>query len=154
MRKHICRVGGSNYYLVDKGACGFLNPPGHAEHNYSIVENRGGHDVGFMSLGYAVKEGYLPAPVKREAQRKLDAMPGDAKDEAWIASVYNYFRHCYSPDGIDRDVNKMIISQMHTLLPEHHLGYLFIKQFDLDHTPRLDLIEETSPLGKWHNPVK
>lgn len=152
MKTFICKVGASNYYLVNDGAGGFLNPPGQAEHNYSVQEYRGGHAVGFMSLSYAAESDYLPSKVKLVARRKLESAQGNPTDEAWIQSVYNYFRNCYSPDGINHNAGDCLIGKDYPA--ENHLAYLFIKQYDPEHTPRLDLIEKSGPLGDWHNPSK
>lgn len=161
MRKFICKEGASNYYLVSSGMGGFLNPPGHPEHAYSIVECRGGHEVGSYSLSSAAKESYLPARVKGTARGVLKRWNPGVPDESWLASVYNYFRHCYSRDGIGRNINNnetvtygkfwgnAELEQYEN--PAHHLGYLHVKSFYPDHTPDLKRIQENDPAGRWSN---
>lgn len=144
----ICKDGSSNYYLVNDGAGGFLNPPNDAEHSFSIQEFRGGDKMRICSLRYASEDNYLPRQVKAAAVRCIKAHKGNVNDENWIASVYNYFRNCYSPDGINRSLSDCIVAtELSKYPPEWHLAYLFIKQFDPEHTPRLDLISADPGYG-------
>ena len=122
MKSFICKEGASNYYLVDEGMGGFLCPPEHAAHKFSIREDRGGHEVGGYSL--ECNESWLPAAVKHTMAQTLKAHPGKVTEE-WICDVYRHFRHCYSRDGVND--------------PTHHLGFLFVKKYDPSHTPRIDL---------------
>jgi hypothetical protein len=136
-------------YIIDSthGAGGFLNPPQHAEHNYSIIGKERGREVESMSLSYAVTAEYVPAHIRQRAQEILEQNPGVITEE-WIISTYKYFGHTYSPDGIERNVSKAIYygkfwgnaDKEKDANPEHHLAYLFIKTFDPNHTPRLDLM--------------
>ena len=145
----ITRQGASNFYLRQSGMGGFLNPPGNAEHLYSISEERGGHEVGSYSLGAAAQSDWLPATVRMRAQRKLEQRPGESSEQ-WIQSVYNYFRGCYSPDGIDRNASKCIIPKGDHAMPnEWHLAVLHIRQWFPDHEVRVDLIANNGPLGAW-----
>src|SRR5688500_14346991 len=96
----IIKEGASNYYLVsNEGMGGFLNPPSHPEHTYSIREYRGGRETGSYSLSSALECEYLPYEVRNVARRILNDWQAGTPDESWLASVYNYFRHCYSKDG-------------------------------------------------------
>jgi len=132
---------GSWWYLENDGMGGFLNPPEHAEHSYSIMGNGC-----YMSLSSAIKESWIPKSVKSLAQKLLAEHPGVITDE-WIVSVYKYFRHCYSKNGENRNVSDCVTygkfwdnaEQEKDENPERHLGYLFVKQFDPTHTPRTDL---------------
>ena len=146
----ICKEGASNYYLVSDGQGGFLNPPGDSEHSFSIQEFRGSHNVGSCSLRYAIECDWYPLQVKHAARQCINKHKGNTQDETWIASVYNYFRKCYSPDGINRNVSDCIITtEFSKYPPEWHLAYLFIKQFDSEHAPRLDLIANDPGYGSW-----
>jgi hypothetical protein len=132
------KVNGSNYYLNNKGMGGFLNPPEQAEHNFSIIEKRGGHEVGSYSLTGAIKESWIPQEVKSIAKQYLNKYPGIITED-WIKEVYKYFRYCYSKDGINRSVSDCIIDKENKE-PKKHLGYLFIKEFDNNHNVRTDLL--------------
>ncbi len=91
--------------VVNQGMGGFLNPPGHPEHHWSVQTdlsrrpwNRGG-----MSLSSAVDSEWLDEGTKAAAQRKLDSwQPLPPEDESvldWIAQVLGYFANCYRGDG-------------------------------------------------------
>lgn len=147
----ICQDGASLYYLETKnGQGGFLNPPQHAEHIYSIIEKRGGHETDSMSLSYAAGCEYLPARVRARARALLAQHPGKMSEE-WVHSVYNYFRNCYSRDGINRNVSDCIVSKANTYPADYHLAYLFIREFFPDYPPRHDLIQHNGKLGSWSN---
>lgn len=73
--------------LVNRGMGGFLNPPGHPEHDWSIQSTYG--DTFSMSLSSA----------KGAAQGKLNSwcpLPLDSEPvQDWIAQVLGYFKGCY-----------------------------------------------------------
>lgn len=149
MTQFIAKQGASNFYLQSgQGAGGFLNPPQHAAHTYSVIEKRSGHEVGFYSLESATKEEWMPHAVKIKAAHLLKQYPGVVTEE-WIISVYKHLNHCYSPDGTERSASKSICygkfwdnaDQEKNVDPETHLGYLYVKEFDSTHAPRLDLME-------------
>lgn len=144
----ICREGASCYYVKSGGGGGFLNPPNDAEHLYHIEEERGGQNVGFLSLRTCLDYDWIPRQVKIRCKGLLNR-DIQYQDETWIQSVYNYFRHCYSFDGIDRSASDCIIDNTDSLPVEKHLAVLFIQQWDKNHAPRLDLIANNGPLGAW-----
>lgn len=93
--------------IVKTGMGGFLNPPYHPEHNYSVEtdlrrhrDNRGG-----MSLSAALGDISLPLPVRQAAARLLSNWACNRPhidSEAvrdWIAQVLGYFRGCYKGQG-------------------------------------------------------
>ena len=163
-KRFICKDGASNYYLVNSGMGGFLNPPSHPEHTYSIQEFRGGHECGSYSLSAAASEMYLPAQVRGTAKGVLKRWKAGTPDSAWVHSVYNYFRHCYSKDGVSTNVNNGSTitfgkfwgnaEQEADMPPTHHLGYLYVKSFYPDHEPDLNLIANDGPLGSWSTTPK
>jgi hypothetical protein len=53
------------------------------------------------------ERGEYPASVKRQAQRIMDGAELTCS-EAWVRSVYGYFRNSYSPDGADRNVSNAV----------------------------------------------
>lgn len=156
MKQFIVKQGASNYYLVDNGMGGAFNPPQDAEHNYSIAEFRGGHEVGGYSLSGAIDSQWMPQQVKFVAARTLKQHKGIITED-WIQSVYKYFAHCYSKDGQDRNVSNSVTfgkfwnnaEQEKDYPAEYHLAYLFVKKFDPTHTPRLDLMGRGEPSNEF-----
>jgi len=122
------------------GCGGFLNPPTHPEHNFSVVSTR--KDDFFMSLSSAAICGYIIMSVKEEAQAKLDAWvrPDLDSDEIqdWIHRVLGYFNDCYSPDGINRTVTDCLTRNGNPFEVgiHRHLGVLFILQYYPEYEPR------------------
>jgi hypothetical protein len=141
----ICSEAGSRFYLVDSGMGGAFNPPGHAEHFFSIHEQ--GNGEGYYSLTSAIEKKWMPEEVKRVSREALKLNPGDVTSEAWIRQVYTHFRHCYSKDGSNRNVTDCLVyskwngnaDEEKNENPERHLGCLFVKKFDPSHKPRTDL---------------
>jgi hypothetical protein len=156
--------GGGRWVLLagrNEGMGGFLNPPGDAEHTYSVAEYRGSRSTeaeSMMSLRGALAESWVPEPVKAVARRKLAECKGEAT-EGWLRDVYRHFRNCYSPDGENRNASDCLIVKaspdgngfvlgsfgkdgwMAELPPaDHHLAVMYVRQFFPDHEPRTDLI--------------
>lgn len=180
-------------YLIKEsdGSGGFLSPPGHPHHRYTVEGYFGGKmrpvsGPNFIgALDHLIEDpwGDVPADVKERAH-KIMAEATLEPDEDWIRQVYGYFAHSYSPDGVDRNVsNAVSTSKLHCRcgqefwrqseldrhldglsaeasyahyavakpLPpaEHHLGYLLVREYFPDHTPRADLIAH--PEGNYGN---
>lgn len=149
---------GWTYVLVNGGQGGFLNPPGDLEHRLHIAMSRTGvigsnSDTMSLRAVFADWASYIPQEVKDAVKKLLDENPGDVKDEVWIRSVYNYFQNGYTKNPAIRNVNdrENVYFTSRSQEPlfyithaqenkEKHLGYLYIKQWDADHTPRMDLI--------------
>lgn len=104
----------------DGGSGSFLTPPGHPAQRYSIYgyhsagngkprTNRpSGPDVIMGIEGLAEDEGgYYPKAVVERAKRIL-AEATTTPSEAWVSHVYGYFKHSYSPDGVNRNVSDAI----------------------------------------------
>ncbi len=91
--------------LVRSGQGGFLNPPGHPEHEWSIHSVYG--DTFSLSLSSAAKEAWLDPVARKEARAKLAAwkpLPlSDPKVQDWIHHVLGYFRGMY--EGQDKAGN-------------------------------------------------
>lgn len=90
---------GERWEVAAGGAGGFLNPPGHPEHSWSVVAYRRREMTCLMSLSAAVAADYVSESVRAEAVRLLadwrTASEGKAPDPAWVRSVLAYFRGCY-----------------------------------------------------------
>jgi hypothetical protein len=134
-------------YIIrnDHGTGGFLAPPGHPSHFYSVEGYYGGRikpvsgpDL-IAGLDYLLANEYgdVPADVKAQAQRIMDAAVLTCS-EMWVRSVYGHFRNSYSPDGTDRNVSDAVRSGP----ADHHLGYLMVRSYFPDHSPRTDLITD------------
>jgi len=84
--------------LVNEGMGGFLNPPGHPEHNWSIRSTYG--DTFSMSLSSAAESDWLEVRAKGKAIGKLRSwkpLPIESEPmQEWIAQVLGYFKGCYS----------------------------------------------------------
>jgi hypothetical protein len=113
-----------------------------------------------MALDSALAADYVPESIKYRARALLVALPGEITEE-WVREVYAYFRNCYSPDGVDRNVSNCLISRgkrpsvdlSKAYAPARHLAYLFVHQFSPDHRPRVDLIEDPPSWGKPAKPT-
>jgi hypothetical protein len=96
--------------IVREGMGGFLNPPGHPEHSYSVETDlhRPANDRSAMSLSAAVDCEWLDDATRqaardilarwRENDRLCLGLP-EVKD--WIQQVLGYFKGCYSNPEID-----------------------------------------------------
>lgn len=120
-----------------------MNPPGHAEHKWSVQDGMG-RSVGFMSLSYCLTASYTPQYIKDAAAKLLADNPGTYTEE-WEKSCYAYWRNCYSPDGVDRVISNLEIKKDGD--PEKHAAYLHIKKYFLEAKPRLDLIQDPPKWG-------
>lgn len=151
MRKFLGKIGSTNYYMVDSGMGGFLNPPDHPEHSYSIEGCRGGHVVEMMSLSSCLDDYYrggVRGAVKAKLKQWEQNRPAVPPHE-WVVKVYKYFRHCYSKDGINRGVDDCVTygkfwdnaEQEQNENPYHHLGFMFVKSFYPVHEPDVELIK-------------
>jgi hypothetical protein len=163
-----------DYYRIIKGSSlSFMCPPGHPNHFYEVRGARRGqimknpHTITSVDSAATTDAGYMPTEIVRQA-RELLAKAELVNSEDWQRHVYGYFRGTYSPDGVDRNVSHSLIighkwyvdkgSQYDSLnrsdevlaaddprvIPEHHMGYLLIKEYFPDAKPRLDLIADAS----------
>lgn len=150
MKRFLKQLDGINYYLVDEGMGGYLNPPGHPEHTYSIQGFRGGHEVRGISLREALDDEYagsIRGAAKNLLNKWSKGRPA-APPEEWVKQVYIYFQHCYSKNGTNRSETDCITygkfwgnaEQEKDANPYFHLGFLFVNEFFPAHGPRLDLI--------------
>jgi len=123
------------FRIVNSGMGGLLNPPGDAEHNWSI-QTFGRHGNGDeYSLRYALKSDYIPEHIKQQIRDLFAANPPQLTEE-WVRDCYKYFKNCYSPDGKQRLISKLVREGP----PEYHAAHLHIVQFFPDYQPRLDLL--------------
>jgi len=163
--------GGGRWELVDgDGMGGFMDPPGALTHTLYVREWRGSRSECYetaMAIDSALSESYVPAVIKRAIRRELAKAEPPVADEAWIERTYAYYKNCYSPDGIDRNVSHCLIVaptpdgfgyvvgtfgrdgwMENRPSPETHLAVLAIRKHFPDHEPRVDLIETPPVWGR------
>lgn len=128
--------------IVQSSMGNFMSPPGHPNHWLSLE---------LWRPDSSVPEASMPLDSALDSPKVTDATKAQIRDllrraqlvesELWLRRVYGYFGHCYSPDGVDRDVNNAIICPAWSVRnPEHHLAYLTVRHFFPHHEPRMDLI--------------
>jgi len=131
------------WYLNDTdGCCSFLCPPGHANHKYSIVlKSKNGRELlGFFAISTIAYGEICGMPVPKAVQQKAQKILKTTRyyfTLEWCHQVLRYFRDCYSPDGIDADVNHCIIDSTRDPI-EHqdcHLGVMHIRKYFPDYKP-------------------
>jgi hypothetical protein len=136
--------------IIGRGAGGFLNPPTHPEHNYSVETDlqQRPEDRGSMSLSYAVSCEWLDSDTRRAAAKMLKDWqknkPGlnDPAVQEWIGQVLGYFRNCYAAPGRDMDdpetwhADKLAIANGERAYSvERHAGVHFIREFYPEYKP-------------------
>jgi hypothetical protein len=141
-----------------QGMGNFMAPPGHPDHFYevrgywprddrpvNIARRREADSYGSLSSVLDDDGSGYPAGVRDQARRIRDRAELVCS-EMWVRQVYGYFRNSYSPDGSDENVS----SAVSTGPAERHLGYLCVRSYFPDHTPRLDLIANPGKgYGSW-----
>lgn len=121
--------------IVHSGMGGFLNPPNHPEHNYSVRSVYG--DTFSICLSSAVKETWLNDEVRFEAKKLLQNWKKNRPDikseevQEWIFQVLGYFRGCYQGDNGEWDCGKINIDKSRDpwLWQDEHCGVHFIRKF-------------------------
>lgn len=135
--------------IVDGSGGSFLCPPGHPMHLFHIEDGSRKNPNLIAGLDYALEHG---DPKLRASVEALHAKHRPVMSPDWVLMVYGYFHNCYSPDGVDRDASNCVIPKKGDPVPppEHHLGYLTVKSYFPEATPRLDLIADASGgYGQW-----
>lgn len=128
------------------GMGGLMCPPGHVNHRYSYQVDRRSSNRGRWIESVLAPIGSIgedaPTVVRAEADQ-LIACQELVCSQAWVEYVYGYFRNCYFPGSLD--VRQMV----DTGRPEQHGGYLRVRKYFPDHSPRTDLIESGGAYGSW-----
>ncbi len=142
----------TEFVIVREGMGGFVNPPGHAEHSYSVREfnvHGSRREYSSMSLAYAAGDEtpWVPEHIKERCRRLLQKHPGEYIEE-WERTVYSYFKTCY------QDVERLEYGKPGTLIypvPYYKLKPL-LKQ-EGGETPKYTreyLDAENGPRRKWN----
>ncbi len=126
--------------IEHSGCGGFLNPPTHPEHDYSVVSTR--RDQFILCLTSASTDEYITDSTRIAAKKLLDdwVAPDIDSDEVqdWIHQVLGYFNNCYSPDGQNRKVSdcKITAGNPFEIGIMRHLGVLLILKYYPEYQPR------------------
>lgn len=128
---------------LTKGSMGsFLDPPGSPQREWEVIEGGFGNPQAMMSLRGALEAEWVPESVKERVRRLFERADIRCTEE-WLREVYAYFRRCYSPDGVDRNVSICAIDYSPNgpaRDPNHHLAVMLVRTWFPDHEPRMDLI--------------
>lgn len=89
------------------GVGGFLRPPGHYSHMYSLNEYRGSHLMGVHTLDY-IDEPYANASPAIVAEVNRIRQAPYAPSELWVRHVYGYFRNMYVPASGSTNASDLI----------------------------------------------
>lgn len=135
------------YHLGEPG-CGCLGePPNHPRYEVMPVYTRYGNSPPDGQPQYYLNR--IGFDYLDEVDALFEPLPYQhPRVQAWERDQYSYFRTCYSPDGLTRDVSKCIIDTTNKEQAEHHLAYLAVKIYYPEAEPRLDLIEKPPIYGK------
>lgn len=133
-----------------EGAGGFLNPPGHPEHVYSVHGYRGRsrEASSITSLSAAVACEWVSDEARAEAKALLDAWTeanrGTTPPVAWVRSVLGYFRHMYRwrdrADPKAWHVSELLADSKRDPVEnaDDHAGVNLIRRFYPEFTPTAD----------------
>lgn len=138
----------SNYGRIENSGCGgFLCPPDHPEHDYSVVSSYG--NPFSMSLSYASESDWLNSKTKQAARGMLKTWENsklsifDPEVQNWIHNVLGYFHDCYLPvdavgNIISENASELIIDKDRDpmAIPSLHAGVNLIRKYYPNYTPR------------------
>lgn len=119
--------------VVNNGMGGFLNPPTHPEHDWSVESVK--YDDFSMSLSCAVDCEYLDPETKAKARRLLKSWKRlplkDEKIQDWVYNIMGYFKTCYQgKDGSWNAGELQIDSKRDPIKSQNtHAGVHFIRKF-------------------------
>lgn len=125
----------------NNGSGGFLCPPGHPNHRYSVIEGPARNPRTIMAVDSAATEEWVPAGVRERAARLLT----DARlveSPLWVGMVYGYFHSMYLPESGSANVADLITDRKNELPAERHAAVAYIRRYFPQHSPRLDLIKD------------
>lgn len=152
------------YKIIEgDGSGGFLCPPGHPNHRYSLhefVSPRGRKVIGIFSIDYALLGDHAATPQIKLQVAKIYGKSELVCSEKWIRHVYGYFRNCYLPESGEKAADKLLIvkpgqkddqgNPIPLPSPERHRAADLIREYFPDHQPREDLIAHPGKgYGSW-----
>lgn len=138
------------YEIVEGTGWGtFLRPPGHPDLHHKLIKPRS-RSESVYNLDYALTDEANADPVLREEVRRIIDSAVLVESEAWVRSVYGYFKNMYAPESGDRNVSNAVSDPTNSLPPERHLAVLCVREYFPDHKPRTDLISDPGKgYGAW-----
>lgn len=104
----------TRYYKIVKdgrGSCGFLCPPGHWNHRYTLNEYNTARSrtvVGIGPIENALAEDSGAVDTIRDQVRRIIERSTLVCSELWMAEVYGYFRGMYVPESGERNASGLI----------------------------------------------
>src|SRR5262245_11440095 len=128
--------------INNKGMGGFLNPPNHPEHDFSIA-----YRGGYSSLSSAAACDWLDDTTRAAAQAILDSwnkLPLDAAEVIlWVRKVLGYFEGCYgNPDLSEPEkwhASNLLMSreavERNVDTADNHAGVRFIQTYYPEYDP-------------------
>lgn len=120
-------------YIRNTGMGGFLNPPTHPEHYYSVETT-----TSSMSLTVASTDQDLRPKIKEAATKLLnDWQPPDLDQiQDWVHQILGYFRNCYKGEGEKPwNAGNLVITAIHPGGINAHAGVHFIRKYYPDFQP-------------------
>jgi hypothetical protein len=149
--KNLRAIGKTPGKIVASGQGGFLNPPTHPEHSFSV---RSIHGFSFgISLESAATETWLDDSVRLAARRMLDRWKRPEIEsetiQAWIKEVLAYFRNCYGADPVvtytfhvptNWNASKLVINADADPVAnaDLHAGVHFVRKYYPEYVPKAD----------------
>lgn len=133
-------------FRKDSGSGGFMDPPGHAHHTYSVYvwEGRRRPPDTIMSVQSAAESDWLPESARKRAQEMLSSHTA-TPSELWIRNVYGYFRNMYLPEGAEwNTAGDLKVGKPGEYPHDRHAAVLMVRKFFPGHEPRADLIADAS----------
>lgn len=131
----------------DGGSGSFLCPPGHPNLEYSVwvfQSKRHRNPMSIMSVSSAAKENqWLPEWARSQAKRLMDSAELVCS-ENYVRHIYGYFRSMYVPESGSRNASDLLLDPTNALPAERHAAVAMIREYFPDHTPRGDLIVDSS----------
>lgn len=125
--------------IVNTGMGGFLNPPTHPQHSYSVHSTYG--NTFSMSLTSATNSDWLEPSVKARAKRILNLWKPlpieDVQIQDWIQNVLGYFAGCYQGENGSWNADDLKIDKLIDPLTQadKHVGVNYIRKYYPDYTP-------------------
>jgi hypothetical protein len=130
--------------IVKTGMGGFLNPPTHPEHDWSVQTDlrRRPENRGSMCLSSAVDCEWLDPATRAAARRRLDTWQRPALESVrdWVLQVLGYFRNCYNlTETDDWSVGGLTIADADPMLnADNHAGVHLIRKYYPEYMPTAD----------------
>jgi hypothetical protein len=138
--------------IRNEGMGGFLNPPTHPEHYFSVESSleRSPPNRDVCSLSYcAYRAKYFDNDIRTEAKKLLEEwkplpISNSLLVQEWILQVLGYFRSCYLSKNGNKNADALIIKPRWNPLKhlKRHRGVDFIREFYPDFIPTSEQFDQ------------